>query len=204
MSCCLASRVVSVSMVDCVCENCGNAFTVFPSLRARGGGRFCSLRCKGAWETDRPLVPLEERLWSRVDRSGDCWLWTGCRAPTGYGRIGLTRGRVESTHRVAYELARGPIPPGAFVLHSCDNRLCCNPAHLRLGDVQDNADDMTSRVRQARGERHGSSKLNRDDVKLIRRAVAGGASVAAVAQLYGVGARTVYDIRLRKTWAWLE
>lgn len=68
----------------------------------------------------------------RVDRSGDCWVWTGAIDPYGYGRIGLGRrgDGVGLTHRVTYEHFIGPISPGLDLDHLCRNRACCNPEHL--------------------------------------------------------------------------
>jgi hypothetical protein len=37
-----------------------------------------------------PERTLAERFWEKVDRSGDCWLWTGCRTPDGYGLIRIS------------------------------------------------------------------------------------------------------------------
>jgi hypothetical protein len=49
-------------------------------------------------------------------------------------------------HRVPYTLNVGPIPVGLDVLHSCDNPLCVNPAHLSPGTYQQNmADRMAKR-----------------------------------------------------------
>ena len=77
------------------------------------------------------LQTTEERFWSRVDKSGDCWIWTGGLNSKGYG--GCTRaggGRVYA-HRLSYEMHHGPIPDGMVVDHTCFNRACVNPDHLR-------------------------------------------------------------------------
>jgi RNA binding exosome subunit len=42
---------------------------------------------------------------------------------------------------LSYELTNGVIPEELLVLHSCNNKKCVNPNHLRLGTSQDNADD---------------------------------------------------------------
>jgi hypothetical protein len=62
--------------------------------------------------------------------NGDCLLWTGAIASTGYGRLGDLR----YAHRLAYELLVGPIPEGHQVDHVAArgrrSRLCCRPEHL--------------------------------------------------------------------------
>ena len=76
---------------------------------------------------DRPSPT--DRFWARVDKSGECWLWTAYRRSDGYGqfRIGV---RVVRAHRYAYELLVGPIPEGLILDHLCRVRNCVNPAHL--------------------------------------------------------------------------
>lgn len=60
---------------------------------------------------------------------GGCWEWTRALNSKGYGSYGH-HGRVQSTHRLAYELLVGPIPTGLHIDHLCRNRKCCNPEHL--------------------------------------------------------------------------
>jgi len=73
--------------------------------------------------------PVEERFWEKVDRSGDCWLWTAYVGARGYAYI-VTGGRVAPAHRLAYEWLVGPIPEGLEIDHLCRVRHCVNPAHL--------------------------------------------------------------------------
>lgn len=68
---------------------------------------------------------LTNRFWSKVDRSGDCWLWMGTRGPSGYGYYSGRR-----AHRLSYEDMVGPIPDGLVMDHLCRNPPCVNPAHL--------------------------------------------------------------------------
>ena len=81
---------------------------------------------------------LIDSFWKFVDvkSENECWVWKGNRFSTGYGRCSFGR-----AHRVAWELIHGVIPEGMFVLHSCDNKPCCNPKHLFLGTRKDNAQD---------------------------------------------------------------
>lgn len=91
-----------------------------------------------------------ERFWQRIDRGGGpdaCWPWTGARCPSGYGRVKIL-GRCRSPHRFALEWhIQDLVPTGLVVMHSCDNRLCCNPAHLSIGTYKDNAQDAARKGR---------------------------------------------------------
>jgi hypothetical protein len=77
---------------------------------------------------------ISARFWSHVDRRGpdQCWPWLAATY-LGYGRIGI-RKRLFQAHRVAYELMVGPIPDGKHIHHRCENRACCNPAHMEPMD----------------------------------------------------------------------
>lgn len=100
-------------------------------------------------------LPLDRRMEAQTDKSAGpagCWPWKG-NLTRGYGRVNI--GRIKAKpHRVAWEMANGPIPAGMFVLHRCDNPACVNPAHLAIGTHDDNMADMVTRGRSNRGERH--------------------------------------------------
>lgn len=88
------------------------------------------------------------RFWEKVDKSGgadSCWIWLGAKS-SGYGVFRLNN-VMDSSHRVVWRLTHGPIPYGAWVLHACDQKLCVNPKHLRLGTPKDNTQDMLSKNR---------------------------------------------------------
>jgi hypothetical protein len=80
----------------------------------------------------KPSTPIAERLWSRVDKTGECWEWQGPLSSSGYGVIGVgPRGAgLVRTHRLAYELTVGPILDQMQLDHLCQNKRCCNPEHL--------------------------------------------------------------------------
>ena len=69
------------------------------------------------------------RFWSRVDTSGDCWLWTGLTPASGYGIFAIGHKRT-GVHRFAYELTNGPIPEGLVLDHLCRTPRCVRPDHL--------------------------------------------------------------------------
>jgi hypothetical protein len=72
-----------------------------------------------------------EGIWSHVavGTARECWPYQGRLTTKGYGQF-YFNGRRHSAHRVAYELAIGPVPSGAQLDHLCRNRACCNPSHL--------------------------------------------------------------------------
>lgn len=89
---------------------------------------------------------VEQRFWARVDKSGDCWEWMWLLDVYGYGHF-YFEGKVWGAHRLAYRFSKGPITPGLMVLHTCDYRPCCNPAHLYEGTQGDNVADQVARGR---------------------------------------------------------
>jgi hypothetical protein len=152
------------------------------------------------------------RFQSKVDRRGpdDCWEWRGSQGTRGYGSF-RTDGKTVRAHRMAYELARGPIPDGMMICHHCDNPPCCNPAHLFLGTAGDNVRDMVAKgrnrrrsdesgVRFARGEDHGSAKLTAPEVLEIRRRVSAGERQTEIAKELGVDKGLIWQIKERRIW----
>jgi HNH endonuclease len=76
----------------------------------------------------RPAIGSAPPIVRRVD-SQDCILWERARDGRGYGAVWDGK-RVVGAHRLAYERANGPIPPGMEIDHLCRNTLCVNPDHL--------------------------------------------------------------------------
>lgn len=91
-------------------------------LRMRNYGRLDAL----------PKQTPAERLAARTERQDDgCLLWTGpVNSANGYAYFPKAHSRKVQAHRVAYELAKGPIPEGLTIDHLCRNRRCMEPAHL--------------------------------------------------------------------------
>jgi hypothetical protein len=96
--------------------------------------------------------PPEERLRARLVATPEgCLEWAGNKTNDGYGQISV-KGRMRLTHRFAWELTNGPIPPGICVLHHCDNPPCCEAEgtdHLFLGTHAENMADKSAKGRHS-------------------------------------------------------
>lgn len=150
------------------------------------------------------------RFWSRVDKSGDCWLWTGCTGRT--SPYGLVRwGGVQTcAHRVAYVLSGGKFSNGPFVLHKCDNPLCCRPEHLFSGTQMDNMKDCINKGRSAKGaalnhppqdgENNNNSKTTASVIKEVKRMLENGDRQSDVASSTGLTRANVWAIAHGKSW----
>lgn len=142
-------------------------------------------------------------FWRQVDKSGDCWIWSGLCMKAGYGEI-WRHSTMLYTHRLSYEFHKGCIPDGLLVLHECDNPPCVNPDHLFLGTYLDNVRDMINKGRQGvvpRGEKARHSKLTTEQVLEIREAYASGRNTQVeLARIYGIHKRNIWMITSRKVW----
>lgn len=118
----------------CSVEGCGRPH----NARGLCGTHYSRLMKHG--DTNLYLRTPEDRFWANVEKSGDCWLWTGGKTGGEWGRYGAfqVNGRQTKTHRFAYELLVGPVPEGLELDHLCRVTLCCNPEHLEAVTHREN------------------------------------------------------------------
>lgn len=163
-----------------------------------------------------PTPIIIARFWERLEKRGpeECWLWQGTLRSNGYGilceRPGGRKGKLicHAPHRIAAFLRFGPMPEGAVVCHTCDNRRCCNPAHLFVGTHVDNQADKVAKNRQAKGELSGPSKLTEAQAKEIRAAYNNRThrewGAREFAARFGVNETTIAKVAWNVTWRHLE
>jgi hypothetical protein len=112
----------------------------------------------------------EQTFWSKVDRRGpdECWPWKLC-SKNGYGRFAIDR-REEYAHRFAYFLENGSMPSGRLspIMHTCNNKLCCNPSHLKIGTISDNTNSAYRDGLIPRGENHARAKYSNELIAKIK------------------------------------
>lgn len=155
---------------------------------------------------------MTNRFWSKIATGApdECWLWIGSVDSRGYGSFNNTLSpfpgrRTRIAHRIAYTLSKGEIPQGegfhgTVVMHRCDNKLCCNPAHLELGSHADNMADMKNKGRRKNigtGSANGRAKLTIEQVLAIRSDCRPQRVIAAE---YSVSVSQIQRLRAGKQW----
>jgi hypothetical protein len=120
------------------------------------------------------VAALKRYVRARIRVVGKCWEWQGGKVGGGYGHCRIGQKAV-TTHRLAYQLWRGPIRRGWVVRHKCHNPPCCNPRHLLLGTHEDNTLDIVKR----HAKRRHLTTTERKKVITMRRS---GETVRAIAQ----------------------
>lgn len=151
----------------------------------------------------RPRIPLSKKIQDnsvRITESG-CWIWTGSLNKHGYGRLTFGAKTNIGAHRASYELMHGKIPDGLFALHRCDIKCCVNPDHIFIGTQQENMSDKVAKNRQAKGHRHGMSKLTEEQAK---EAKFGRARSSELAKKFNCSAVMIRQIRGGLYWKHLE
>lgn len=124
-----------------------------------------------------------------------CLIWRGARISKGYG---WSKGHL--VHRLAWEQAHGPIPPGMVVMHLCDNPPCYRLDHLRMGTYAENTADMMAKGRDAHGVMQ--ARLTDQAVLAIRAARRTPGIVDQLAAEYGVSRRTIQRLRWKNSDGW--
>ncbi len=104
-------------------------------------------------------------------------------------------------YRVLWAEKYGEISPKQHLCHKCDNPPCCNIDHLFLGDAKTNMADAASKGRTTRGIKNTQAKLNDCQVLAIR---ADSRKAPSIGADYGISQWAVFDIKARRTWAWLK
>lgn len=135
--------------------------------------------------------------------SQDCIEWPFFYSVHGYPLLSW-RGLTLRAHRVACRLAHGkPQNINLHAAHSCGNKRCVNPKHIRWATALENISDKKIHGTMAIGSKVWSSILNEEDVKQIRECLRSGQTCAHIARQHGVSRSTISKIKNGNNWAWM-
>ena len=91
---------------------------------------------------EKPLTDKQKRMVQNILRTDDsgCWIWQGQVSNSGYGRAHELQPdrslKIVSAQMASYRAFIDEVPEGSLVKQKCGNRLCINPEHLTLIQVQ--------------------------------------------------------------------
>ena len=107
------------------------------------------------------------RFWHKVEKTETCWLWRGTSDESGYGRF-CWKSWAKGAHVVAYYLGHG-VWPKHDVAHTCHQRSCVRPEHLKDLTRADHMAMDGEAGRFSRKHMHKRRKLSDDQVKDIKK-----------------------------------
>ncbi|WP_234795512.1 HNH endonuclease signature motif containing protein [Mycobacteroides saopaulense] len=143
----------------CTVEGCGRKPSGGRGLCVRHYHRWCNYGDPTGGGALRIIGDDEARFWSKVEKTEDCWEWTGWKHK-GYGQF--HRNGVDiGAHRISYEMANGPISDGMVIDHICHNPGCVNPKHLREATVKQNMENRAGA--QSNNKSSGYRGVTRSD-----------------------------------------
>ena len=155
--------------------------------------------------------------WTKIDQRGPdgCWPWTKSCDRDGYAVTKINGRQWRVARWVLTQKLGRDLTADEVTRHTCDNRACCNPAHLVVGAAADNSRDMVTRGRSLTGDRHWSRQhpgrlagtrnaahvLTDDQVRAIRAEyVPGVVRQADLAEKYGVTQSHISQIVRGDSW----
>ena len=120
-------------------------------------------------EQKRARLPIEVRLWDKVEIVNECWVWKGATTEYGYGKIGsgCRSHPTLAAHRVAYEVLIEELDPVVDLDHVCRNPRCVNPFHVEPVTHQENIRRGAGAVCIKTGRCKNGHELTPESVRMI-------------------------------------
>ena len=143
-----------------------------------------------------------DKVVSEIDGQ-EHWIWNGASFG-GYGKANW-KSKPIGAHIASY-LAFNNIDleekDWDGILHSCQEKKCVNPEHLRAGTHKENGEDRVKDGTSGRGENNGRSKISEDLARQIKKSKGSGTRKQR-AKRFKTSLGVVAHIDTGSTWGWL-
>lgn len=186
--------------MDCSIDGCNRP------VKTRG---WCALHYQRWYHHGDPkpdlVVAGEPRRWiadlAKQPMKDGCIQWPFFVQGNGYGTFTIGR-KTFAAHRWICQAVHGAPPTKAHqAAHSCGNRWCVSPKHLRWATPSENAADKLLHGTDGRGEKNHVAKLTANDVRDIRVRLAAGQTQVSIAALYNVTQANISAIKRGVNWS---
>lgn len=98
----------------------------------------------------------------------ECVEWPFSKTPDGYGQVSKDYKNLRP-NRIACATKSTPPNNRCHAAHSCGNRSCFNPKHLRWASPKENCADKIAHGTHLKGEKISQAKLTNEQVAEMRR-----------------------------------
>ena len=134
----------------------------------------------------------------------ECLIWPFTTVRTEYSSISLPTGKWTKAHRYMCTLAHGKPNSNHVAMHSCDNKGCVNPNHLKWGTHKQNSQDAVSRGKTPTGESCSWAKLSNEDIPLIKKDRKSGLTYTQLSEKWRISRGSIWHVINGTQWKHVE
>ena len=144
------------------------------------------------------------RFYSKVNRTGTCWLWVGSKNDSGFGTFCLKQGVTRYAHRIVASYSGLKCSSRKYnVAHTCKVKLCVNPSHLYVETIHAASRNRFKRFPRPMpiGEDNLNAKLSVRKVKNIKKEFLSGTAIKVLSYRFGVTYGCIHAVVSGRNWS---